>query len=118
LAIKGLSKINPKLGAFVQKAMDSGYDFSEIKDFIGEKIGQSQAKTTGNENIVEKYDPNLHAFVKEEIGKGTNLDEIRRKSITDPKFKKSIDKLVKDHKISWGSILNTIYANEKEKADC
>src|ERR1700679_1957932 len=42
LALKGLSKVSPKLGKFVGDAMNSGYDFKEVKDFLGKQIEESQ----------------------------------------------------------------------------
>jgi hypothetical protein len=38
LAIKGLSKIDPRFGKFINKALSAGKSFDEIKDFIKEKI--------------------------------------------------------------------------------
>ena len=71
LAIKGLSKINPKLGRFVQDSLENGYDFKEIKNFIGDQIAQSQAGTPKEErNIIQQYSPELHQFIDQEIKKG------------------------------------------------
>ncbi len=43
LAIKGLSKVNPGYGTFINKALDAGKSFDEIKEFIRNKfIGNEQ----------------------------------------------------------------------------
>ena len=47
IAVKGLSKIDPRLGGFINKAMEAGQSVSAIKDVIkgkAEEFEQSQAK--------------------------------------------------------------------------
>jgi hypothetical protein len=34
LSIKGLSKIDPRLGKFAELSMEAGHSFDEVKDFI------------------------------------------------------------------------------------
>lgn len=111
LAIKGLSKINPKFGKFIQDAFNGGYDFQEAKDFIGDQVNQSQsAKET--QNIIQQYDPELHTYISDYLKKGVPLLEAGKRALGHGRFRKAIDKLIKDHKASWDSILRTVYGNE------
>ena len=107
LAIKGLSKINPKMGNFVKKAMDDGFDFNEVKNFIGEQISDSQ-KPQGKGNIIEQYSPELHQYIKDEKQKGKS----GLSAITFPKFKTIIEKLTNDHKASFADILKSVYGDD------
>lgn len=44
LAIKGLSKIDPRFGKFINKALSEGKSFEEIKDFIRNKASPEESK--------------------------------------------------------------------------
>jgi|SRR5579863_5119183 len=110
LAIKGLSKISPSFGKFIQSARDKGYDFQEVKDFIGEQINQSQSAKESR-NIIEQYSPELHQFILGEIQKGRKPIEAAALAQNDKRFGDVIKKLVKDHKAPWSQILQGIYGN-------
>ncbi len=121
LAIKGLTKIHPKLGAFVKKAMDTGHDFSEAKDFIGKQIQESQnqeeisTETTKNakehRNIIEQYSPELFQFLDQEVKKGKSLWTAGNEAVKNSKFSSIIKKMMKDHKVPWTAILETAFGN-------
>lgn len=117
LAIKGLSKINPKLGKFVQDAMNSGYDFNEVKNFIGEQVQQSGASSA--KNIIEQYSPELDQFIKSHVQKGkTALEAGALATIGEEgkKFNNIIKKITKEHKSPWSSILQSIYGASQQGA--
>jgi hypothetical protein len=44
IAIKGLTKLDPRMGKFINSAMKLGHSFDEVKDFIGEKIQPKSAQ--------------------------------------------------------------------------
>ena len=120
LAIQGLSKISPQFGKFVKSAMNSGYDFGEIKNFIGEQITDSQ-KAQENRNIIEQESPELHQFISDEIKKGRKAIEAGAIAQHDKRFSDIIKKLMKSHKIPWYSLLESVYgagetAQEPEQA--
>ena len=106
LAIKGLSKISPQIGKFVKDAMESGYDFDEVKNFMGEKV-QESAKS--DKNIIQQESPELHQFLDQEIKKGRNPIEAGALAQNDKRFSKIIEKLMKSHKTPWSSIIQSIF---------
>lgn len=113
LAIKGLSKINPRFGAFIKSAIDGGYDFSQVKDFIGKQIMESQAPTQpkDNRNIIEQHSPELNTFLSERIKGGE--DPIRAAALAlfekgNP-FEPIIRKIEKEHKTNWSQLVQSIY---------
>ncbi len=115
-AKKGLSLINPKFGEYIDKAEDEGYEFSEIKDNLKSKIESSQgnkqpAKET--RNIIEQYDPELDVYLKEKLGKGEPLLEAGKRALGHGRFKKAVDKMIKDHKTTWDTILQSVYGNNQ-----
>jgi hypothetical protein len=119
LAIKGLNKIDPRLGNFINKSMREAYDFNEIKDFIGEMIqdAQESQKSQENEqrNIIEQYSPELHQFMSEQIKSGRSPVEAGAVAQNDKRFSKAIQKLMKDHKINWSQIIQQVYGQGQQQ---
>jgi len=113
LAIKGLSKIDSRWGKFITAALDEGYDFDEVKDFIKKKAEgkkeEPQEQPKENRNIIEQYSPELHQFIDQEVRKGRPLIQAGAVAQNNPKFAQVIDKLQKDHKTPWSNILQSIY---------
>jgi hypothetical protein len=113
LAIKGLSKISPNLGKFVKDATDNGYDFNEVKDFIGNQVKDSQTQENSKENkdIISQYSPSLFEYIKGLISNGSTPTEAATKAqkFLDPKNKQIIKQIEKDHKTPWTSIVESIF---------
>lgn len=119
LAIKGLSKISPKFGAFIKSAMEGGYDFNQVKDFIGNQIEESQTEQPKEQrNIIQQYAPKLHEFILSEIGKGNTPVQaagLAKLASNKSKFGHAIKQLEKDHKIDLHSLVDQIYGNESSR---
>lgn len=117
LAIKGLNKIDSRLGEFIQGAMDQGYTFDDIKGFIGEKIEKTQQDQ--KENIIKQHSPELHAFLDEKIKSG--MDPLQAAGIAriDQKgneaMRRAITKLEKEHKMNWSDIVEMVFGKKKEE---
>lgn len=107
LAIKGISKINQKLGNFVKSAYSEGYDRDEIKGFIENKLQKGQAKE--GRNLIEQYSPELFTFMKERISGGETPLQAAAVASVSGKFKEAIGKMQKDHKTGWGRIAETVF---------
>ena len=117
LAIKGLTKADPRYGKFIKKAVAEGTSMDEIKDFIKEKAASAmpkeEEKSKESRNIIEQYDPELHTYILDKIKKGASHIHAGTKALKHERFKKSIKKIMKDHKLSWDQILDSVYG-EKE----
>lgn len=113
LAIKGISKVSPKVGSFIKEAQKNGFDFNDIKNFLGEGIKET---TKQDKNIIQQYSPELDQFMNEEIQKGRSPIEAGAVAQNDKRFKPIIDKLTKDHNAQWSQILESTYQNPKQKA--
>jgi hypothetical protein len=116
LAIKGISKISPKIGDFIKKGMSQGMDVKEGFQFLKDQIQpkeeepeKKQEQPKENRNIIQQYSPELHEFLKNEIAGGRPLLEAGALAQINEKFKGLIKKLEKDHKTNFSSILQTIY---------
>jgi len=112
LAVKGLSKISPKFGNFIKSAIDSGYDINQVKDFIGQQVTESQTAAKDDRSVIEQYSPELHQFIDQEVKKGRSPIEAAAIAQNDKKFKDIINKLTKDHKAPWSSIVESIFGGK------
>jgi hypothetical protein len=114
LAIKGLNKVDPRYGKFIEKALAAGKSFDEVKDFIGSKIeegGQGQTPPKQNKNIIEQESPELHQFMLDEIRKGRKPIEAAAIAQNDKRFSDIVKKLMKKHKTPWSSIIESIFGS-------
>lgn len=108
---KGLSKIDPRFGKFIDKATQSGKSVDEIKDFIGQKIegGMENNKPKENRNIIEQESPELHQFIDQEIKNGRKPIEAGALAYNDKNYTKAINSLKNKHKLNWADIVQQVY---------
>jgi hypothetical protein len=120
LAIRGISKVSPKLGDFLKKGMSQGLDARKGMEYIRENIepkGKQEAlgKSKPNKrNVIEQYSDELHEFLDDLIKKGRSPLEAGALAQLNPKFKNIISKLEKDHKAPFSSILQAIYGQSRQ----
>lgn len=114
LAMKGISKVSPKLGAFLQRGQDMGLDLEEGLSFIKDNFSKSETKSKADlqgSNLIDQYDPELTTYLKEKIRKGMPLLEAGKKALGHDRFKKAVDKMTKEHKAPWESILEAVFGS-------
>lgn len=104
----GLEKLDPRLGKFIQGAMDEGYSYDDLRQFMGDKMKKSQSEPD-KKNIIEQYSPELHLFIDQQVKKGRPSVEAGALAQQNDKFRKVIKKLEKDHKTNWSSIVESVY---------
>lgn len=123
LAVKGISKVAPKIGDFLRTGQSMGLDIEKglqfVKDNIvkrEEKSPKNQKNTQKHRNIIEQYSPELHDFIVKEVQGGRSPLEAGAIATISKKgergFKDVIDKIVKDHKAPWSAILQTVYGDQ------
>jgi hypothetical protein len=75
LAIRGLNKIDPRFGKFIDTALNAGKTFEEAKDFIKKKAESSpeeeseKTRTESLKKFNEKKEPEKKELAKESAGK-------------------------------------------------
>lgn len=110
LAMKGINKVSPQLGAFLQKGHEMGLDVEEGLDFIKGKLGGERKEPAKQDrNIIQQESPELHTFIDQEIRKGRKPIEAGALAQNDKRFSDVIKKLMKAHKTPWSSIIQSIY---------
>lgn len=108
LSQKGLSKLDPRFGKFIQGAIDEGYSYEDLRGFMGDKIKKEQPAKE-DRNIIQQYSPELHQFIDQQVKSGRKPIEAAAIAQQDKKFSNIIKKLSKDHKTNWSQIVESIY---------
>lgn len=113
IAIKGLTRIDPRFGTFIQKALNSGQSFDQVRDFIKSKTEggeiENKPKVQDQRTIIEQYSPELFQFLKSEIEKGRAPLEAGALAQLQEPFKPIIKKISNDHKVPFSSILQSVF---------
>ena len=114
LAVKGLSKIHPKLGQFLKAGMSSGLDPKEGIEFLKngiEKAEESAKPTQQSKGIVEKYSPELHQFIVQKMQEGRSpLEAIGMATLPgEKKFTNVIKKMTQETKMPLSAIIESSY---------
>lgn len=109
ISIAGLNKIDPRFGKFIQGALDEGYSYDELRNFLGDKIEKSQKPGQNTKNIIEQESPELHQFLNQQIKSGRKPIEAAAIAQHDKRFSSVIQKLSKTHKIPWSQIIESVY---------
>lgn len=107
---KGLKNIDPRFGKLISGALEGGYTYDDLRNFLGEKLQQSE-QPKENRNVIEQYSPELHQFLSEKIKGGE--DPIRAAALALFKegnsFQNIIRKIENDHKTNWSQLVQSIY---------
>jgi hypothetical protein len=116
-ARKALRKIDPRIGKFIDKAVESGNDYGEIKTFIKQKA-DSHIENEQKKNPIQRHSPELHQFILDQIQQGRSPIEAGALASLDKKggqgFKKIIKKIEEEHKSPWSSILEAVYGASQQ----
>ncbi len=122
IAKKGISKVSPDLGKFVESATNLGHDFYDVRDFLRAKAAEAKdnkseeksKKAPDQGNIIKQYSPQLDQFLMGEIQKGRSPLEAGALAQMQGPFKNIIKKITEDHQAPFSSILDTIYGSSQQ----
>ncbi len=112
LAMKGLSKVSPKIANFLKRGQSLGLNVEEGIQYLRDSIKPNEEKPEkpkDNRNIIEQYSPELHQFISQEVSGGRTPIEAAAVAQNDKRFSEVIKKLSKDHNTPWSSIIDSIY---------
>lgn len=119
LAKKGIAKLSPQLGKFVESATNLGHDFYDVRDFLRSKAAEEtekkeekkSQKVADQRNVIQQYSPELHEYLSGEIQKGRSPLEAGALASMQDNFKSVIKKMSEDHRTPFSSILQSIYGS-------
>lgn len=98
LSMKGLSKISPILGKFAKKALNEGFSFDDVRDFISENAEKKKSKGIFQQLIGDVEISTLPESQRKQLGfLQMAAEELEKKGVgpNDEPFKK-LAKKVKD----------------------
>lgn len=114
LAVKGISKISPKLGNFLKQGQEMGLDVKEGINFLKDKLD----KPKDSRNIIQQYSDELYSFLDQNIKNGKRIIEAVIAAEMNPKFKKIVNQIELDHITPFTKIAQSIFKeNEGQKKD-
>lgn len=113
-AKKGLSKVDPRFGKFIDKAEDEGFDFDEIRDFIGEKIEKSakqklENKSSSQPNLIGQASPELQSFIEQQIQAGKAPDHAAALAMPRAEFSDIVRKIEKQSGKRFTALVRDLY---------
>lgn len=117
LAMKGINKVSPKLGQFLQKGLSQGLNLKDGLDFIKENLNQPE-QPKEQRNVIQQYAPKLHEFILSEIAKGNSPAQaagMAKLVSNKSKFGHAIKQLEKNHKIDLHTLVDQIYGKEASR---
>jgi hypothetical protein len=112
LAMKGLKKVAPGIGDFMENTLNVGFGADEVKEFVKGKMSAGMPKE--GSNIIQQVSDQLYEFLQNHIKQGRNPLEAGALAQLDPKFKNDISKLEKQHKTPWSAILQTVFGGQEQ----
>jgi len=91
LAVKGISKISPKMGDFLENGLKSGLDLKEGIDFIKTKLQPAKEEIDKKNpsqqlNELGQFSPELQQYVEQLIQEGKSPDHAAAKAMVHPQF--------------------------------
>lgn len=112
LAVKGISKVAPKLGKFLDEGKRMGLDVKEGIDFIKDKMQPAKEETSKESklsNILGEFSPELQAFIEQEIQAGKAPDHAAASAMPRAEFSDIIRKIEGQSKKKFTALVRELY---------
>lgn len=113
-SMKGLNKVDPRFSKFIQGAMEEGYSYKDVREFLGDKLKKTESENgiKDTKNIIEKYSPELFSFIDQKIKKGESPLNAGALAQNEKQFSSIIKKLTEDYRTPFSSIIETVFGKE------
>lgn len=91
LAVKGISKLSPKLGEFLQKGASMGLNVEEGLQFIKDKLQPPKEEAEKDNkpqqlNELGQFSPELQTYIEQQIQGGKSPDHAAALAMNQPEF--------------------------------
>lgn len=115
LAAKGLAKVDPRMGKFIDGAVAAGHTIDEAIGFIKDKVEPSkQEPTKQNRSIIEQYSPELFGVLKQLIGQGKSPLQAGALAQLDKQYQKVIKQMETDHSAPFSAIIESTFGSSQQ----
>ncbi len=119
LAVKGISKISPQIGAFLKKGQSMGLDIEDGLNFVKEKFMEKESADTGalhgeDEDIIMKFSPKLSKLVKKLVEAGHPIEEVEQIARSPgQRSAKDVEHMEKSLGMTFYDILRSVFGGGK-----
>lgn len=111
LAVKGINKISPKIGKWLEKGIEKGLPVEEGLEFLKEKLtGKSNKKKAVN--LIGQISPDLQDFIEGEIQGGKSADYAAATAMIKPEFLDIARGIEKQTKKRFTELVRELYEGE------
>lgn len=110
LAVKGINKISPKLGSWLEKGIEKGLPIEEGLSFLKEKLtGEPSKKKNMNLNFIGQISPELQEYIESEIQSGKSVDHAAATAMIKPEFLEIAKGIEQQSKKRFTALVREIY---------
>lgn len=121
LAAKGLSKIDPRFGKFINGAVKEGQSLDDVMDFIRQKVSPEEEKPPRqgteqqeDENIIQQFSPGLAGLVDKVLKSGRTIEEVEGVARSpEHKLNSTITNMEKTLGMTFYDIIRSVYGGPK-----
>jgi hypothetical protein len=118
IAAKGLEKVDPRFGKFINSAINNGNTQDEAISFIKQKVqaGEEQDKSQAalqQKNLIEEHAPEVYEILKSKIGQGLKPLVAAFQLSKDSKHKKKIMSLQEKTGKNFSELVTSIFGSEE-----
>jgi hypothetical protein len=111
-AMSGLSKLDPRLGSFINTAMENGKPFEEVRDFLSDKIDESIPKQSDDkEKVNKKWFSYLESKVKKLIDQGLSPAQAAVSAKSSERNKGIIKSIEEDYKKDFVDVIEELFGS-------
>lgn len=116
LAVKGISKISPKIGEFIRKGQSMGLDVKEGLNFLKSKMQpEEKSEKKSPLDFLSGYSPELARFIKDHVDNGRTPQEAAAIARLPGKFDKDVKSIEKDTKENFVDLIARLFGHPVQK---
>lgn len=114
LAMKGINKISPKIGAFLEKGASMGLNVEEGLQFLKDKLTPAKEEIEKNNkpqnlNELGQFSPELQQFVEDQIQGGKSPDHAAALAMNEANLSDTVRGIEKKTKKKFTAFVRDIY---------
>lgn len=115
LALKGISKLSPKVGQFLKNGMESGLDLKSGLDYLKENLGNKKAEKDPMK-LISGYSPELSQFIQGHIQNGRTPTEAAALAKMPGKHEKAVKAIENDMKENFVDMIARLFGGQAPQA--
>ncbi len=114
LALKGINKVMPSLGKFLQNGVSQGLSLQSGLDFLKDEFSKESTKKENpkEQNIISQHSQELYQALKDKIGQGIQPLAAAYQFANDSKYKKDVTDIQKKTGKSFSDLVSAVFGGD------